>query len=154
MVGIAHLAEEDAETQPLGIRRLIEVARVVAADPRVVLFDEIASGLDDDEVAGPRRRSSGELASAGATVVLVEHNFGLVLDVADEIYVLANGAGGRLGTAGRDQSPIPAVLREYLGLSADDLEPVPEGTPGPVIEANGDGRAAFEPPPPARGEPV
>ena len=126
VVGIAHLADEDAETQPLGIRRLIEVARVVAADPRVVLFDEIASGLDDDEVQdlGEIVR---ELASAGATVVLVEHNFGLVLDVADEIYVLANGQVVASGPPAEISSH-PAVLREYLGLSADDLEPV-QGAP-------------------------
>jgi branched-chain amino acid transport system permease protein len=131
VAGIAHLADEDAESQPLGIRRLIEVARTVAADPRVVLFDEIASGLDDDEV-----RDLGEivreLASAGATVVLVEHNFGLVLDVADEIYVLANGQVVASGSPAEISSH-PAVLREYLGLSADALEPVP-GEPVNVEE--------------------
>jgi branched-chain amino acid transport system permease protein len=131
VAGIAHLAGEDAESQPLGIRRLIEVARAVAADPRVVLFDEIASGLDDDEV-----RDLGEivreLASAGATVVLVEHNFGLVLDVADEIYVLANGEVVASGPPAEIRSH-PAVLREYLGISAGALEPVP-GKPANVDE--------------------
>jgi branched-chain amino acid transport system permease protein len=126
VAGIAHLANEDAEFQPLGIRRLIEVARAVAADPKVVLFDEIASGLDDDEV-----RDLGEivreLAAAGGTVVLVEHNFGLVLDVADEIYVLANGELVASGPPAEIRSH-PAVLREYLGISADELAPVPGET--------------------------
>ena len=122
VAGIAHLANEDAESQPLGIRRLIEVARLVAADPKVVLFDEIASGLDDDEVAdlGEIVR---ELAAAGGTVVLVEHNFGLVLDVADEIYVLANGEVVASGPPAEIRSH-PAVLREYLGISADELASV------------------------------
>jgi branched-chain amino acid transport system permease protein len=122
VAGIAHLAGEDAVSQPLGIRRLIEVARVVAADPRVVLFDEIASGLDDDEV---RDLSAvmRELAAAGTTVVLVEHNFGLVLEVADEIYVLANGAVVASGPPAEIASH-PAVLREYLGISEDALSPV------------------------------
>jgi branched-chain amino acid transport system permease protein len=113
VTGIAHLAAEDAESQPLGIRRLIEVARLVAADPKVVLFDEIASGLDDDEVQdlGEIVR---ELAAAGGTVVLVEHNFGLVLEVADEIYVLADGAVVASGPPAEIRSH-PAVLREYLG---------------------------------------
>jgi branched-chain amino acid transport system permease protein len=133
VTGIAHLATGDAESQPLGIRRLIEVARLVAAEPRVVLFDEIASGLDDDEV-----RDLGEivreLASAGCTVILVEHNFGLVLDVADEIYVLASG---RLVASGppAEIRAHPAVLREYLGVSAEALEPVPGQT---VTEAHHD----------------
>jgi ABC-type branched-subunit amino acid transport system ATPase component/ABC-type branched-subunit amino acid transport system permease subunit len=127
VAGIAHLANEDAESQPLGIRRLIEVARLVAADPRVVLFDEIAAGLDDDEV-----RDLGEivreLASAGGTVVLVEHNFGLVLEVADEIYVLANGEVVASGPPAEIRSH-PAVLREYLGISDQALESVLGETP-------------------------
>jgi branched-chain amino acid transport system permease protein len=123
VAGITHLAGEDAESQPLGIRRLIEVARLVAADPKVVLLDEIASGLDDDEV-----RDLGEivreLAAAGGTVVLVEHNFGLVLEVADEICVLANGELVATGPPAEIRSH-PAVLREYLGISAEALESVP-----------------------------
>jgi branched-chain amino acid transport system permease protein len=131
--GIAHLAAEDAESQPLGIRRLIEVARLVAAEPRAVLFDEIASGLDDDEVTdlGEIVR---ELASAGGTVILVEHNFGLVLDVADQIYVLANGRVVASGPPAEIRSH-PAVLREYLGVSDEALEPVPRQT---VTEAHHD----------------
>jgi branched-chain amino acid transport system permease protein len=119
--GITHLADEDAASQPLGIRRLIEVARVVAANPKVVLFDEIASGLDDDEVRDLSALMR-ELAAAGTTVVLVEHNFGLVLEVADEIYVLANGAVVASGPP-VEIAAHPAVLREYLGISEEALEP-------------------------------
>jgi branched-chain amino acid transport system permease protein len=122
VTGISHLADEDATSQPLGIRRLIEVARVVAANPKVVLFDEIASGLDDDEVQDLSALMR-ELAAAGTTVVLVEHNFGLVLEVADEIYVLANGAVVASGPPA-DIAAHPAVLREYLGISEDALDPV------------------------------
>jgi branched-chain amino acid transport system permease protein len=126
VTGISHLAGEDALSQPLGIRRLIEVARVVAANPRVVLFDEIASGLDDDEV-GDLSALMRELAAAGTTVVLVEHNFGLVLEVAEEIYVLANGAVVASGPPA-EIAAHPAVLREYLGISEDALEPVLDET--------------------------
>lgn len=59
----------------------------------------------------------------GGTVVLVEHNFGLVLEVADDIYVLANGEVVAWGPPAEIRSH-PAVLREYLGISADELEPV------------------------------
>jgi branched-chain amino acid transport system permease protein len=55
-------------------------------------------------------------------VVLVEHNFGLVLDVADEIYVLANGEVVASGPPAEIRSH-PAVLQEYLGISPDELEP-------------------------------
>lgn len=126
VAGIAHLADEDAVSQPLGIRRLIEVARAVVADPRIVLFDEIASGLDDDEVQD-LSAVMRELAAAGTTVVLVEHNFGLVLEVADQIYVLANGAVVASGPPAEIASH-PAVLREYLGISQDALSPVLDET--------------------------
>ena len=115
VTGIANLASEDAASQPLGIRRLIEVARLVAASPAVVLFDEIASGLDDDEVADLAQLTR-ELAAAGGTVILVEHNFGLVLDVADDIYVLANGEVVACGPP-REIRSHPTVLREYLGVA-------------------------------------
>jgi branched-chain amino acid transport system permease protein len=60
--------------------------------------------------------------------VLVEHNFGLVLDVADEIYVLANGEVVASGPPAEIRSH-PAVLREYLGISEEALESVPPVTP-------------------------
>jgi branched-chain amino acid transport system permease protein len=130
VTGIAHLADEEAVSQPLGIRRLIEVARAVVADPRIVLFDEIASGLDDDEVTD-LSAVMRELAAAGTTVVLVEHNFGLVLEVADQIYVLANGAVVASGPPA-EIAAHPAVLREYLGISEDALDPVLDETLGGV----------------------
>jgi branched-chain amino acid transport system permease protein len=68
-----------------------------------------------------------EMAAAGTTVVLVEHNFGLVLEVADEIYVLANGAVVASGPPA-EIAAHPAVLREYLGISEDALDPVLDET--------------------------
>jgi branched-chain amino acid transport system permease protein len=126
VTGIARLADEDAESQPLGIRRLIEVARLIAADPKVVLFDEVASGLDDDEVAD-LAAIIRELARAGATVILVEHNFGLVLDVADEICVLASGQVVASGPPAQIRSH-PAVLREYLGVTDAELDRLTEAS--------------------------
>jgi branched-chain amino acid transport system permease protein len=120
VTGIAHLAGQDAQSQPLGIRRLIEVARLIAAEPRVVLFDEVASGLDDDEVAD-LAQIIRELAAAGGTVILVEHNFGLVLDVADDIVVLASGQVVAAGPPAEIRTH-PAVLREYLGVTDEELE--------------------------------
>jgi branched-chain amino acid transport system permease protein len=116
-LGIGHLADETAVDQPLGIRRLIEVARVIIAGPSVVLFDEIASGLDDDEVED-LARVIDQLRAAGATVLLVEHNFKLVLELSDQIHVLANG---RLVASGppAEIASHPAVLQEYLGITPD-----------------------------------
>ncbi len=121
ITGLTHLADEDASAQPVGIRRLIEIARALVSGPGVILFDEIASGLDDDEVE-QLTALIAELRNAGATVVLVEHNFALVLKVSDVIHVLANGA--LVASGAPDQiATHPAILREYLGVTEDAVDP-------------------------------
>ncbi|MFF0817816.1 ATP-binding cassette domain-containing protein [Rhodococcus sp. NPDC003318] len=117
MVGMAHLADEAAAALPLGMRRLLEVARSVVASPGVLLLDEVASGLDEDEVARLADLIRG-LRDAGATVVLVEHNFRLVLELADRIVVLAQGSVVADGPPAEIERN-PRVLSEYLGVSAE-----------------------------------
>ncbi|MBX6748364.1 MAG: branched-chain amino acid ABC transporter ATP-binding protein/permease [Micromonosporaceae bacterium] len=122
LVGIAETAYLEATSLPLGQRRLLEVARCLVARPGLLLLDEVASGLDEDEVARLRgliRR----VADAGATVLLVEHNFQLVLDLADEIVALAHGSVMARGTPEQIAND-PRVLSEYLGVepSRDDGE--------------------------------
>ena len=119
LVGMAELAVTEAASLPLGMRRLLEVARALVGEPRVLLLDEVASGLDEGEVerlAATVRR----IRQAGGTVVLVEHNFDLVLSLADEIVVLAQGeviAHGSPEVIEHD----PRVLAEYLGVRPEDL---------------------------------
>jgi branched-chain amino acid transport system permease protein len=122
VLGMDHLAEIPAAALPLGSRRLVEVARALAADPAVLLLDEPASGLEEDEVTALAQVIRG-LADAGATVLLVEHNFQLVCDVSDQIYVLEFGALLAAGDPEAVQRD-PAVIRSYLGELADstDLE--------------------------------
>jgi branched-chain amino acid transport system permease protein len=115
-LGIGELADADVSALPLGTRRLAEVARCLAAEPRVFLFDEVGSGLDEGDL--DRLQSAIELIrGAGGTVVLVEHNFPLVLRLADRIHVLSNGALVASGTPEEIQSD-PRVLEEYTGASA------------------------------------
>ncbi|KAA9156302.1 branched-chain amino acid ABC transporter ATP-binding protein/permease, partial [Microbacterium lushaniae] len=90
VMGIAQLADTSADALPLGTRRIVEVARALAADPKVLLLDEPASGLDEgevDELATVIER----LRNAGATILIVEHNFELVTRIADRIDVLHLG---------------------------------------------------------------
>lgn len=120
LLGIGELAQADAASLPLGTRRLLEVARALVSRPKLLLLDEAASGLDESEVdtlAALIRR----IRDAGGTVILVEHNFRLVLSLADRIHVLAQGALIASGTAAEIERN-PDVLREYLGV-----EPVEEG---------------------------
>ncbi|MBC2639829.1 MULTISPECIES: ABC transporter permease subunit [unclassified Rhodococcus (in: high G+C Gram-positive bacteria)] len=125
-VGLAHLRDETAASLPLGMRRLLEVARSVVARPRLLLLDEVASGLDEDEVerlADLIRR----LGRAGCTIVLVEHNFRLVLALADTIVVLAQGRVIAAGPPSEIEHD-PRVLSEYLGVVAEDTELAGEAT--------------------------
>lgn len=114
LVGIRHLEGFEAVALPLGQRRLLEVARSLVSRPGVLLLDEVASGLDEDEVerlAEVVRR----VRDAGGTVVLVEHNFALVLSLADEIVALAHGQLMARGTPEEIEND-PRVMSEYLGI--------------------------------------
>ncbi|OLF13900.1 branched-chain amino acid ABC transporter substrate-binding protein [Actinophytocola xinjiangensis] len=115
LVGLARVADAEASSLPLGQRRLLEVARAIASRPKVLLLDEAASGLDEQEVA-VLARLLGQVRDAGCAVVLVEHNFGLVLSTADEIHVLARGrliASGPPAAIEADDR----VRNEYLGIA-------------------------------------
>lgn len=123
-LGIDHLAAVDVASLPLGTRRLTETARVLAAAPALCLFDEVASGVDGDDLARLVRVIQG-MTRAGATVVLVEHNFPLVLEIADTIHVLSNGELVASGTPSQIAAN-PRVLQEYVGVSpgaGDDAQP-------------------------------
>ena len=111
--GLAHLAGARAADLPLGTRRLLEVARALAARPSLLLLDEPASGLDAEDV-----RRLGWLvravAAAGATVIVIEHNFQMMLEVADVINVLRAGALIASGPPAAIRVD-PAVMESYLG---------------------------------------
>lgn len=117
MVGIRHLENFEAVALPLGQRRLLEVARSLVSRPGALLLDEVASGLDEDEVdrlADVIRR----VRDAGGTVLLVEHNFQLVLSLADDIVALAHGQLMAHGTPEEIEND-PRVMSEYLGIDTE-----------------------------------
>ena len=119
LVGLADLRDAEAVSLPLGQRRMLEVARSLISRPGVLLLDEVASGLDEHEV---ERLSEviRKVANAGGTVVLVEHNFQLVLALADTIVALAHGEVMAQGTP--DEIATNArVLGEYLGVEAEEI---------------------------------
>jgi branched-chain amino acid transport system ATP-binding protein len=107
------LADQLADALPTGVGRLVEVGRALAARPKMLLLDEPAAGQDTEETerfAALLRT----LADDGMTVVLVEHDMGLVMGVCDEVYVLDLGkviAFGPPDVIRRDD----VVLAAYLG---------------------------------------
>lgn len=125
-LGIGQLANEPATSLSLGHRRLLEVGRALARNSGVILLDEAASGLDEGDLA-VLAAAMRNIRDLGMTVVLVEHNFQLVLDVADPIYVLHLGsliASGSPDVIRNDAQ----VAESYLGKrrpSRADAEPKP-----------------------------
>jgi len=115
-LGLQEFADQPADSLSLGTRRMIELARALASNPSVILLDEVASGLDTHEVV-ELAKVLRTVSRAGATVVLVEHNFALVRSLADRIVVLADGQVLTSGPPG-DVERHPEVLKRFLGEMA------------------------------------
>jgi branched-chain amino acid transport system ATP-binding protein len=115
-VGLAAYLDSESDAMPYGALKRLEIARALAAEPKILLLDEPAAGLNPKET-----REIDELiksiAAEGTTVVLVEHNMKLVMGVSDHILVLDYGRRLAEGTAAQVRDN-PDVIRAYLGAGA------------------------------------
>lgn len=89
-LGIGGLAESEATSLPYGRQRIVEIGRALACEPSLLLLDEPAAGLNMRETADMAGTIS-RIRERGVTVVLVEHDMSLVMNISDEIIVLSYG---------------------------------------------------------------
>lgn len=113
-VGLADDAKELAANISYGKRKYLEIARALAMQPDLLILDEPAAGLNDSETQG-LAAFIRKLHASGVTILLVEHDMGLVMSICERVIVLASGR--KIA----DATPVgvkadPAVLEAYLGV--------------------------------------
>jgi branched-chain amino acid transport system ATP-binding protein len=113
-VGLAADAERSAGALSYGALKRLEIARALTTEPKVLLLDEPAAGCNAVESADVASVIRG-IVDDGVTVVLVEHDMRMVMNISDRIHVLANGRTLAEGTAAEVRAN-PAVVEAYLGV--------------------------------------
>ncbi|USG66415.1 ABC transporter ATP-binding protein [Brevibacillus ruminantium] len=119
-VGIADVANEAAGSLPYGLQRRLEIARALATNPKIILLDEPAAGMNPRETIEMTdfiRKLKSEL---GLTIILIEHDMKLVMGLSEYIHVLDYGRKIAEGTPEQIRNN-PNVIEAYLGKSATEV---------------------------------
>ncbi len=116
---LAHLKDEVAGSLPYGLQRRLEIARALATDPKLLLLDEPAAGMNPQETKELTDFIVQVRDKYGIAILMIEHHMDLVMAIAERIYVLDFGRLIASGTAAEVQDN-PDVINAYLGVDEDE----------------------------------
>jgi branched-chain amino acid transport system ATP-binding protein len=120
-VGLAERAEQKAGTLPYGMQRRLEIARALALRPTLLMLDEPAAGMNEEEVYALNDLIKGIHMDFSLTILVIEHHMDLIMEICPHIICMNFGAKIAEGSPEVIQKN-PEVLKAYLGTDDDDEE--------------------------------